>query len=235
MEELEEAPIACYTFCPPQDQTIYEHCIFRDVTPYCEDCFALATTITPDMFLLSNLHCLLCSFCHHDEGSHTSTWSSIFKRGDRHHHDIYTNHIRPFLTSLPGIHVVLITNPSKLHSWDEGIAQRSSNRPFWFTETVGTFCRSAGGKSARACILRGDTLMPLLSTNLPFWRLTTHESYVRYKITFHLIEEILVEFLLGPGPCFRPLPAIAALRKKGYIPGTSKLRSASFAIWNSEK
>ena len=237
MEELDDAPTTCYALCPPQEQVLYENWVFRDVAPPCEDCFAFSPPTTPDMLFQANLHYLLCLPFVDLEGSPALTWSSIFRRSDRLHY-IYIQDIRPFITSLPRLHVVLITNPSKLHSWEEGISHRRfsfgnycrSIRPFWFTDTVGTFCRSAGCKSARACILRQSILMPLLDSNLPFCRITTRQSYVQYKTTYHLIAEILVEFLLGPGPCLRPLPAITALRRKGYIPGTSKLRSASFAI-----
>ena len=217
-----DAPTTCYAIrAPDDDQILYERWVFRAAAYPCEDCHAWATTITPDMFLLANLHCLLCSPCDDFAGAQTSTWSSIFKRGDSLHY-VYSHGIRPFMSSIPRLHVIYITNPHRLI------------RPGWFTDTVGNCCRSAGYKSAQACILRQRILRPLLDEKFPFARVTTTDRYEQEVITYHLIAEVMVDFLLGPGPCLRPLPAITALRRKGYIPQTFKLRCARLAIGDTD-
>ena len=245
MDQHAIAPTTCYAILPPDEQILYEKWVFRDVASYCEDCFAFSTTITPDMLLHANLHCLLCSPFHNLEGSHTPTWSSIFRRGDQLHH-VYTHDIRPFITSIPRLYVIHITNPQRLASWEERLVQKTcsfgnfccSFRPWWFTETVGNFCHSAGGKSAQACNLRLRILMPLMDKFLcHFWTQNSNAAFwthLDFKTTYHFIAEVILDFLLGPGPCLRPLPAITKLRSKGYIPETSKLRSARLAILDTD-
>ena len=239
-------PATCYAILPPEGDILYEDWVFRNVGFYCVHCFALSTTITPQMFHDANLHYLLCSTFHEIESSHPLTWSSILTPGDLIH-QVYIDNIRPFITRLPELYVVHITNPRRFTDWEALTKQRRflsgnffrSMKPSWCTGNADNICRSAGGKSAQACILRQSILMPLLH-KFP----DNSNDYImrcgeivrdQCKTTSYLIAEFIIEFLLGPGPCFRPWHTIATLRSKGYISGTSQLHSASLAVWDAHR
>ncbi len=60
--------------------------------------------------------------------------------------------------------------------------------------------------------------MPVLDKFPGLTGLTDFHTWYRNKECYHFLCEIIVDMLLGEGPCLRPLPALSPLRNKGYIP-----------------
>ncbi len=60
--------------------------------------------------------------------------------------------------------------------------------------------------------------MPILDKFPELTDLADSQTWHRNKQIYHLLCEIIVDMLLGDGPCLRSLPALYPLRAKGYIP-----------------